>query len=263
MKKNSVIKSTITSLIFLVFSNLSAQDTEFRTVENNAFTVGEKLTFDVKYGFVTAGVAVMEIPSMKKMAGRDVYHITFKVNSVPSFDPFYKVRDRYETYLDKEGLFPWRFEQHIREGGYKRDFSAFFDQKRHTAKTRKGSYDIPPHVNDIVSAFYYARTFDYAGMEIGDKVQLQNFYKDKVYPLDVVYLGKETIEVQAGTFDCVMVEPLVVEGGLFKSEGNIIVWLSDDEYKIPVKVKTKVLIGSIDAELTKYEGLKGNALAKK
>ena len=257
-------KTKYSILFFIIASSLLAQGkSEFRTLKNNAFKVGEKLTFDVKYGFVTAGVAEMAIPKMKRIFGRNAYHVTFQVNSVPSFDPFYKVRDRYETYLDKEGLFPWRFEQHIREGGYSRDFSAFFDQRNGKAKTSEGSYDIPEYVNDIVSAFYLARTFDYSKLNVGDRFNLQNFYKDKVYPLDVVYKGKETIDVGAGTFDCIIVEPLVQEGGLFKSEGNIIVWLSDDDLKIPIKVKTKVIIGSIDAELTGYEGLAGKFKAKK
>lgn len=79
---------------------------EFRKVENKAFRQGEKLTFDVKYGFVTAGIASFEIPAIKKMSGRDTYHVTFEVNTVPSFDGFFKVRDRYETYIDVEGIFP-------------------------------------------------------------------------------------------------------------------------------------------------------------
>jgi len=257
-------------LIFIfVFSSFTFAEGEkdfangFRKIQNPAFKVGEKLTFDVKYGFVKAGVATMEVPKMKKISGRDVYHVTFQVNSVPSFDWFYKVRDRYETYLDYEGLFPWRFEQHIREGNYSRDFSAFFDHKKGKAKTTGGEYDIPLYVNDIVSAFYLARTFDYTKMKPGDKVHLKNFYKDKVYPLDVVYHGKEKIKVDAGTFECIIVEPLVQEGGLFKSEGNILVWLSDDNLRIPVKVKTKVVIGSIDAELTNYEGLAGKLESKR
>ena len=260
MRLNGIFYSL--GLIFLFSLYTPAQESEFRKLENKAFKVGEKLTFDVKYGFVTAGIAVMQIPKLKRISGRDVYHVTFGVNTVPSFDIFYKVRDRYETYLDFEGLFPWRFEQHIREGGYSRDFSAFFDQRRGTAKTSEGSYEIPIYVNDIVSAFYYARTLSYDTLKVGDRFHLQNFYKDKVYPLDVVYHGKERISVGAGTFDCIIVEPLVEEGGLFKSEGNIIVWLSDDILKIPVKVKTKVIIGSIDAELTNYEGLAGKLTSR-
>lgn len=237
--------------------------TKFRKLENNAFTIGEKLTFEVKYGFVTAGVAVMEIPKIRRISGREVYQVTFKVNSIPSFDPFYKVRDRYETYLDKEGIFPWRFEQHIREGVYSRDFSAFFDNRRGIAKTSEGTYKIPLYVNDIISAFYYARLLDFSKMKEGDVFELHNFYKDKVYPLQIVYHGKETIKVEAGTFKCIMVEPVIAKGGLFKTEGNIIIWLSDDQLRIPVKVKTKIIIGSIDAELTEYKGLLAEPVSKR
>ena len=247
---------------FFGWSQTSVSNNEFRTLDNKAFKEGEKLTFDLNYGFVTAGIAVMYIPKIKKISGREAYHVTFEVNSVPSFDMFYKVRDRYETYIDVEGLFPWRFEQHIREGGYTRDFSAFFDQRKGIAKTSEGEYKIPLYVNDIMSAFYYARTIDYSGMKVEDRIHLQNFYKDKVYDLDVRYLGKETIEVPAGKFDCIIVEPLVREGGLFKHEGNIIVWLTDDELKMPVKVRTKIIVGYVEAKLTNYEGLAGKLTSK-
>ena len=251
------------TISFLMNPQTSVSSNEFRTLENKAFKEGEKLTFDLNYGFVTAGIAVMYIPKIKKISGRSAYHVTFEVNSVPSFDMFYKVRDRYETYIDVEGLFPWRFEQHIREGGYTRDFSAFFDQRKGIAKTSEGEYEIPEYVNDIMSAFYYARTFDYSNMKVNDLIHLQNFYKDKVYDLDVRYLGKETIEVPAGKFDCIIVEPLVKEGGLFKHEGNIIIWLSDDELKLPVKVRTKIIVGYVEAKLTNYEGLAGKLTSKR
>jgi len=250
-------------IILFAFQIKTAADKrseDFRKVKNAAFKVGEKLTFDVKYGFVTAGIASFNIPRIRKISGRDAYHITFEVNTVPSFDWIYKVRDRYETFVDIEGIFPWRFEQHIREGSFSRDFSAFFDQRKGKAKTTEGEYEIPPYVNDIVSAFYLARTFDYSNLKVDDTFHLQNFYKNKTYDLDVRFLGRETVNVSAGTFKCIIVEPLVQEGGLFKSEGSIIIWLSDDDLKIPIKVKTKVVVGSIDAELTKYEGLAGKPL---
>lgn len=261
--KIHTVKNLTLAVVMIMTLSISAQNTEFRKIENKAFKVGEKLRFDVKYGFVTAGIAEFAIPRAVKIAGREVLNVTFTVNSVSTFDPFYKVRDRYETYIDKEGIFPWRFEQHIREGGYSRDFSAFFDQRKGSAKTSEGSYEIPKYVNDIVSAFYFARTQDFSKMKEGDKIFLENFYKDKVYPLDVVFHGRERVSVAAGTFDCIILEPLVREGGLFKSEGNLVVWLTDDQCKIPVKVKTKVIIGSIDAELTGYEGLAGKLTSKK
>jgi hypothetical protein len=229
-----------------------------QTAKNqHAFGIGERLVFDMKYGFIKAGEAVMWIPAYEWVEGNQCLQVQFTVKSSPTFSFFFEVVDRYETYLDVKEIYPWRFEQHIKEGKYKRDFSAIFDQKTHVAKTTEGNFPIPPNVHDILSAFYYARTLDYSKSRPGDKVMLQNFYKDKTYPLAVKFVGREAINVNAGKFNCIIVEPLVQEGGLFKSEGRILLWLTDDDRKMPVQVSTKVLIGSITAELREYYGLTG------
>jgi len=261
-RKSLFLAQLLFPLIF-VFAGTPNSPDDFRNMTNKAFADGEKLIFDVKYGFVTAGIGTMEIPKIKKISGRDSYYVLFTVNTVPSFDWIFKVRDRYETYIDKIALFPWRFEQHIREGKYSRDFSAYFDQRKGKAKTTEGEYVIPKNVNDILSAFYLVRTMDFSKLKVNDKLNLQNFYKDKVYDLDVKYHGKETIEVPAGKFECIVVEPLVKEGGLFKSEGSIIIYMTNDEAKMPVRVRTKVIIGSINADLTSYQGVKGKLTSKK
>jgi hypothetical protein len=256
----------IVSLFFptlLIFAASPQPADNFRKIQNKAFGEGEKLTFDVKYGFVTAGIGTMEIPKIRTISGRDAYYVLFTVNTVPSFDWVFKVRDRYETYIDKEALFPWRFEQHIREGKYSRDFSAFFDQRKGKAKTSEGEYSIPKNVNDILSAFYLVRTMDFSKMKVNDKINMHNFYKDTTYDLDVKYHGRETVEVPAGKFDCIVIEPLVKEGGLFKSEGSIMIYLTNDDAKMPVRVKTKVIIGSINADLTNYQGVKGKLSSKR
>jgi hypothetical protein len=228
-----------------------------RTIANAAFDVGERLVFDVNYGFITAGEAVLEIPALDSVAGRKCYRIEFRVNSLPSFSWIYRVQDRYVTLVDAATIAPWKFEQHIREGSYSRDFIAEFDQRKNVAKTSEGTYPVPPYVHDILSAFYFARTIDYGPLKAGDQVQLSNFYKDKAYDLVVRVLGRQQLEVAAGTFNTVVIEPLVNEGGLIKSEGRIVVWLTDDERKIPIRVNTKVVIGSIDTELREYTGIRG------
>lgn len=233
-----------------------------RKINNEAFGVNERLVFDVNYGFITAGEAVMEIPSYDSVAGRKCYRVEFTVNSLPSFSWVYKVEDRYLTFVDVETIAPWKFEQHIREGSYKRDFVAEFDQIHLVARTTEGTHRIPQYVHDIMSAFYYARTLEYSEMKVGDIITLFNFYKDTTHELGVKFLGRQELEVGAGTFNTLVVEPLVKEGGLFKSEGRIVIWLTDDERKMPVRVNTKVVIGSIDTELREYSGLIGPVRAR-
>ncbi len=256
-----------------VFLTASADDSSYvldrydqgalRVSQNSAFGYGEKLTFNVGYKFIIAGTATMQIGQRPaSVGGRPCYEVAFDVTTTPNFDKVFRVRDRYRTYIDQDGVFPWRFEQTVREGKYSRDFSANIDQRSHVAKTTEGSFRVPPFVHDILSAFYYVRTLNLGSMSKGQSFQLQNFYGKQAYELRVKVLGKDRVKVDAGTFDCVVVEPLVQEGGLFKSEGRIIVWLSDDALKIPVKVSAKVPVGAIEGRLTSYSGLRG-ALSSK
>lgn len=240
----------------------SLKHVPLRKIKNDAFGVGERLVFDVNYGFINAGEAVMYVAGYDSILNHKCYRVEFTVNSHPSFNWIYKVEDRYLTFIDVEAIVPWKFEQHIREGSYRRDFVAEFDQLRHFASTTEGRYEIPDYVHDIMSAFYYARVLDYSTMKVGEGPTLFNFYKDKSHELKVRFLGRQELEVEAGTFNTIVVEPLVKEGGLFKSEGRIVIWLTDDERKIPVRVNTKVVIGSIDTELKEYSGLIGPLRAR-
>jgi len=232
-----------------------------RKLPNKAFASGEYLRFDINYGVITAGEGTMKTRDTM-YNGRKCFLVEFTLNSKPFFDVFYKVRDRYYTFVDAEGLFPWRFEQHIREGGYSLDFSVAFDQVNHRAVTSDGKYRIPPYVQDMMSAFYLSRTFDYSGFVDGQRVHMENFYKDSTYQLDVKFRGRQTIEAEAGKFNCIVIEPLVKEGGLFKGEGRIYIWLTDDDRKMPVLVSTKIKIGNVDAELVEYVGVAGPINAK-
>jgi len=240
-----------------------AQDRKFRYLENSAYGFGEKLEYKVGYKFITAGTGYFHIlPDPLYINNRKCYDIRFQVKSLESLDWLYRVRDQYRTVLDVSGIFPWEFEQHIREGNYKRDFKAYFDQMSNIAKVDNKVFHIPEYVHDIVSAFYYVRTMDISKMKRDSVFYLKNFFDDTTYNLGIRIKGRETIEVDAGKFRCIVIEPMVVEGGLFQSEGTIFIWLSDDERKIPVKVATKIPIGFVEAKLTGYSGLRGPLNAK-
>ncbi len=240
------------------------QDNSLRSVPNEAFGFNEKLEYKIGYKFLTAGTGYFWIlpKPVVEDDNRQCYDIRFRVQSLESLRWIYRVDDNYRTIMDVAGIFPWEFEQHVREGNYKKDAKAYFDQENNFAYSNNKKYKVKPYVHDIVSAFFYVRTFDLGSMKKGNIFYLQNFFEDTTYNLGVKILGKETIEVPAGKFRCIVIQPLVVEGGLFKSEGNIYIWLTDDDRKIPVKVATKILIGYVGAELVRYSGTRGPIDAK-
>lgn len=258
-----IASGIVLALIVIYVTTVYSQSERLRSIRNEAFGFGERLDYKVGYKFITAGTGYFHIlPDPVYRNGRKCYDIRFQVRSLQSLEWIYKVKDDYRTVLDVAGIFPWEFEQRIREGNYKRDFRAEFDQINNVAYAEGKSYKVIPYVHDIVSAFFFVRTLDLGSMPKDTVFYVNNFYKDSVYTLGVKVLGKQVIKVEAGTFRCIVIEPMVVEGGLFKSEGKILIWLTDDERKIPVKVATKILIGYVGAELTSYRGLRGPLTAK-
>jgi hypothetical protein len=242
--------------------------TQFRTHPNSSFTYGERLSFEVSYGFITAAEAFLTVaPSPFMYNGRETYEVSLDVNSRPSFDVVYKVRDSYKTFIDAQGVFPWRFEQHLRESDYKHDFEATFIQESSKVYTKvdykedKNYRTNLQYVQDLISAFYYARTLDWKGKNTGDVVKVDYFYNDNFFPLQIKFQGREEVSVGAGTFRTFILEPMLQEGFTSKTS-DIFVYLTDDDRKIPVKVKMKIVIGALVAELTQYQGINGNIDAK-
>jgi hypothetical protein len=271
--KNRIIAVLV--LLVLTVSTSYGQDTtkkEFRKVSQNAFGLGERLEYEISYGFLTAGVVVFEIaPNFAVMNGRNCYEITATLVSASSFEWVYKIQDKYKCYLDAEGLFPWRFEQSIKEGDYSKEFTAIFDNANNIVRTTTsvkgekkpdGEFTVTPYSLDIISAFY-ARTMNVQNMNNGETITLNSFYDNKNYDLKVKILDKESVEVPAGEFRSVIVQPMAEEGALIKKAENIAVWISQDERKIPVKVKLDIIIGSVNAELTSYKNLAGPLNSKK
>ncbi|MDM7926022.1 MAG: DUF3108 domain-containing protein [bacterium] len=224
----------------------TASGFQFRRVENRAFRVGEALTFEVAYGVVNAGTAVMSIPDTQWVQGRPCYHIVTTAESNAFFSKMFRVRDRVESVMDMEGLFSWHFEKHLREGGYKSNRIERFDPRQRLAYTKRDTIRTPPFVQDILSAFYYTRT---RPLQPGQPFDIECFSGKHVYPLRVLVHRREKAEVPAGKFRCIVVEPVLRGEGLFNQKGKLTIWLTDDERRIPVLMKSKVLIGSIDCRL--------------
>ncbi len=247
---DSAIDSSLCSDTLRVSVDQLPVDTAFRYVINDAFGVGEKLTFTIGWKMVKVGEATMEVSDVIDHQGRPVYSIKTLAKSFPFFDSFFKVRDTAETRIDVEGLFTWYFRKMLNEGNYQNEQIQLYDQSRGVVRAGDTLYTAPRYVQDVLSSLYYVRTQD---LEPGKSVYIDNFSKDKCYPLEVKVYDREIIEVPAGKFKCIKVEPMLKDAGVFKHEGSLTVWLTDDRLKMPVLMKSKVVVGSIYAELTNYK----------
>ncbi len=212
------------------------------------FAVGEKLTFSVRWGVIRAGVATLEVRENFKLAGRDTFRIVHTARSARFFDPFYRVRNRIESYIDARELYSVRYERTIREGGYSKDGLIIYDQEYGRAYEDGHMFEITEGVQDVISSFYFLRT-----MELEDgKIYEFDVGSDKtVWPLEVEVIGRERITVPAGTFNTILVQPRILEGeGIFKHEGDIFLWLTDDERRIPVMGRSEIIVGAVTILLT-------------
>lgn len=223
-----------------------------RKVDNRAFHLGEKLYFSVNWGPINAGNAIMALPETTTVNGERCYRAISVIKTNKFFSLFFKVEDVVESLIDVEGIFPWRFKKRLREGKYRAEVYAEYDQRNHLAITKGDTIKIPEYVQDALSIFYYIRTVN---LKVGESIYVDNISDGKVYPLEVKVLRKERIRVGAGTFDCILIEPKLKGAGIFRQKGKLTIWLTDDERKIPVLMKSKIAIGSINLELEKMEGV--------
>ena len=152
-------------------------------------------------------------------------------------------------------MFPWIFIRRVYEGGIeiKQDYT--FYQHKNKVATGKEKVDVPANVQDMLSAFYYARTIDFSNAKIDDVFEMNCLVDGKTWPLKIKYKGEEEVKIRKGKFKCLKFAPVLQEGRIWKDEEDLSVWITNDKNKIPLLAKTKILVGSIKMELSEYEGL--------
>lgn len=234
-----------------------------RTLDHHAFQAGEKLRYILHYGWLNAGTATLELrQSDTEVGGRKVLHAVGIGESIGAFKAFYSVKDRYETYFDQQGVFPYVFIRRVNEGGYTINQDYLFLQQRHKVNTQdKKTFDVPAHVQDMLSAFYFARAIDYSSATPGQEYVIPCFMDNERWDLRMRFVKKETVKLRNGKYRCLKFQPVVQEGRIFKTNDDLNVWITDDANHIPVLAQAKVLVGSIKMELSGYDGL-ANPIAK-
>ena len=217
----------------------------------SAVRPGESLKFSVSYGPINAGAAYLEVSNVKDFHGHPVLNLTARAESNKFFSGIYKVRNRIESTWDSAGHYSWRYAESRREGKHRAQSEILFDYRNQEARYQDGqTFPITPEVQDALSSFYYTRT---QALPLGGSLYFDYHAGRKSVPLEVKVLGREEVDTPAGKFHCVVIEPILKAGGIFKNSGRLVIWLTDDDRRMPVLMKSKVAIGSISAALVQVK----------
>jgi len=256
---NSVFKIGLSLILLLTVHTTATAQADFCGIKNNSFKEGEKLTFTVFYnmGFIwiNAGEANFTTEA-ETINGKKVFHITGDGKTNKSHEWIFKVRDKYETYIEADNMLPVKFIRDVHEGNISIYNHVTFDQNAGKAYSTKGSYNVPHCVQDVLSTIYYARNINYNQYKPGDRIPFTMFLDDQVYSLYIRYLGKEQVTTKYGTFNAIKIAPLLIKGTIFKGGEKMEVWVSDDENHLPLRVNSPILVGSIKVDLTACDNLR-------
>jgi len=211
------------------------------------FRAGESLRFAVQYGFIHAGSAWLEVPEVSEWNGHRAWRLVARAESNGFFDKIYKVRNRIESLWDQDSLFSWRYFEDRHEGRYTANDTMVFEPDSMCMRYKNGqSFPVPGPVQDALSSFYLTR---FHALPLGGRIAFDYHASRKTAPMEVRVLGRERVKTPAGKFNCIVLEPLLKAGGIFKNKGRLVIWLTDDERRIPVLMKSKVMIGSVKVVL--------------
>lgn len=250
------MKSLLIVALFTITTVFYGEAQPLRKMNNQAFGLSEVLNYRVHYGFLDAGEATLEVGSeYKNLGGRSCYRVVGTGRSVGAFDWFFKVRDHYESYIDTQSLLPWLFIRKIEEGSYSLAQNVSFNHFKKTATSEKKTITTPAHVQDIVSACYYARNLDFNSASVGDTFVINTYLDDETFPLVIKYTGKETIKTKLGKMRCIVFKPYLLEGRVFKEKEGMTVWISDDKNRIPVRAQADILVGSVKLDIVSYKNV--------
>ncbi len=249
------IYSLVLILSFCCLNKIFSQ--ELTKTNDPVFKAGEKLSYKLIYGFFTAAEANIRVEdSETKFDGKPVYHIIAEGKTAGAFDVLYKVRNRYETYVDQKTLLPYFYAENRRESSYRHADKVTFDHNEDKITAAKGVFPYTGKVFDFVSAYYFARCIDVSKIHIGQKFELQYFLEDGIHTLGITYAGKERVKCSMGTFNCLKFNPTIIPGRIFRKDSKLYLWITDDNNRIPIKAHVEVIVGSLTMDLAAASGLK-------
>ena len=234
-------------LLFLVFSVYEHNIAQSIQVP---FKMGEKLRYKIHYAHFDAGIAELEVSSINNQ-----HQFIAKGKSIGIFKLFFKVVDIYESQVDPITLKPNYFFRDIKEGSYEKKEQVFFNYVKNQAESTIDTIPLVQNTQDILSIFYYLRAQNHKEMDVDSVIPLQVYLDDQFMSSNLRYLGKDTIKTKFGKLSSTKWAPELSVGRVFKDPEDLVLWISDDSNKIPLRVEAKIWVGSIKMDLISCEGL--------
>lgn len=252
----------IVLLILIVFTF------SFDNTKDPAFDNGEWFKFRIHYGLITAGYATLEVQEAL-IGNKKVFHAVGKGYTTGISKMFFKVDDNYESYFDKVTNKPYQYVRQINEGGYIKNQVGYFNQDKNTILVKdfknntEKTFTTPEKVQDIISTFYYLRNHPNVNkLKVGEAIAIDMFFDDETIKFKLKFLGREDLDTKFGIIPTLIYRPIVQSGRIFKEEESVTVWISDDDNKLPIRVKANLVIGSLKADLEGFKGLNNQFTTK-
>jgi hypothetical protein len=254
-------------ILFLVLLSTGLQSQCFK--ENKVFGDGEYISYKISYSWgpvwVDAGLVTFSTVKEEYM-GKPCWHLKSSGKTFKSYDLFFKVNDYYDTWIDPVSFDAYAFRRSVYEGGYTLLNNLKFDHARQIIYSTTKTNNNPVRFDTIkqrycsfdpLSAVYFARTLDISSLRPDARIPVTVIIDDKYYEIYIKYLGKEDVQNQDGkTYRCVKFTAKMVEGTIFRGNEDVVVWVTDDDNRIPVYIEAKILVGSVKAYLKEMKGLR-------
>jgi len=257
-------KTALVFIFFLFIGVLAQQNVQnlnenYTANSNISYKDGEYLKFRIHFGVINAGYATLNLSNSNRN-GQDLYHAVGKGWTVGSAKLFYVVNDTYESYFTKDKVKPIFHKRRVDEDGYLIRRDKYFDYEKNIVtvddlqSNSKKTYPIN-NVQDMVSAIYYLRNLDIENIKPGSEATLNLFLDGETFPFRLKFIKKDVIRTKFGKVKTWKVRPMVQKGRVFESQESLSIWVTDDENKIPIRIKASLAVGSIKADLDAYSGL--------
>lgn len=257
----SIARNRLTVLLlFSCFKILAQRSCE---IKSRPFVSGETMIYDVYYhwGLIWAHAGECTFSVKKEeFANTQTLHFVGEGHTINSYDHFFKVRDRFDSWTDTSSLAPYRYIRNSHEGSTKTYNDNYFDHKKRSiicykvigkkSEVKKDTVKYEDCTFDVLSMIYYARCINYSNYKKNDKIPISLYLDGSVNDsLYIRYIGKEKIKTRSGVKSCIVFSPLLLKGTIFAGGENMTVWVTDDDKKMPLLIKSSIVVGEIQVKM--------------